>query len=160
VGNVDEDAHVISEDGDKIDASLNMLVAIEEQQVAVHAALLGEEGEQSKFEAAGRRFDEYSAKLQQQELSEAEQAEFEELQGQHEQYSTIAQELFTALEAGDMEQAQVKSDELDAIVTDTKDSAQTLEQAAIEDKEASVVAADSTTQTAQLEVLGLTIGAF
>ncbi|MDB2294506.1 chemotaxis protein, partial [Halorubrum ezzemoulense] len=71
VGDVDEEAHVISEDGHKIDASLNMLVAIEEQQVAIHAALLGEEGEQSNFEAAGGRFDEYSAKLQQQELSEA-----------------------------------------------------------------------------------------
>ncbi|MEZ3171174.1 HAMP domain-containing methyl-accepting chemotaxis protein [Halorubrum sp. RMP-47] len=160
VGDVDREAHAISEDADKIDASLNMLVAIDEQQVAVHAALLGEEGEQSNFQAAGERFDEYSAELQQQELSEAEQAEFEELQGQHEQYSTTAQELFTALEAGEMEQAQAKSDELDTIVADTRGSAKALEQAAIENKEASVVSADSTTQAAQLEVLGLTIGAF
>ncbi|WP_138007320.1 HAMP domain-containing methyl-accepting chemotaxis protein [Halalkalirubrum salinum] len=160
VADVDKEAHVISGDGDKIDASLNMLVAIEEQQVAVHAALLGEEGERTEFEAAGERFDEYSAALQQQELTDQEQDEFQALQAQHEEYSAIAQELFAAIEAGDMDQAQAKSDELDQIVADTKESATTLEKAAVEDKEASVATADDTTQTAQQTIIGLTVGAF
>ncbi|MGM0447768.1 MAG: methyl-accepting chemotaxis protein [Methanobacteriota archaeon] len=160
VGAVDEEAHTISDDADKIDASLNMLVAIEEQQVAVQAALLGEESEREAFEAAGQRFDEYSAALQQQDLNEGEQEEYEELQTQHEEYDAIGQELFTALEAGETEVAREKGDELDAIVADSKDSATALERAAVEDKEASVVAADTTTQNARTEVLGLTVGAF
>src|SRR6056297_461475 len=160
VGAVDAEAHVISEDADTVEASMKMLVAVEEQQVAVRSGLLGEAGARDEFEAAGADFEKWSESLGQQDLTEQQRSEFEELRGQHGEYAVTAQELFAAVEAGETDEAMVKSAELDAIAADTKESATALEQLAVEDKEASVAAADDRAATAQQTVLGLTVGAF
>jgi len=45
VGTVDSAAHEVSADADKIDASMEMLVATEKQQIAVQSVMLGQEGQ-------------------------------------------------------------------------------------------------------------------
>jgi methyl-accepting chemotaxis protein len=160
VGTVDAEAHVISEDADKIDGSMEMLVAIEEQQVAVQAALLGEDGARATFQEANSNFEEWSQEMDGHDLSQEEQQAFADLQSRHQEYTAIAQEVFDATEAGETERAKQKMAELDPILTDMREDAHALEELAVGDKEAAVASADSTTQTAQWLVLGLTVGAF
>jgi len=72
VSAVDAEAHTIAEDADKIDASMEMLVAVEEQQVAVQAALLGEDGTRADIEAANSHFEEWAQQMEGTDLSEEE----------------------------------------------------------------------------------------
>jgi methyl-accepting chemotaxis protein len=160
VGVVDAEAHVISEDADKIDASMEMLVAVEEQQLAVQAAVLGEEGARDDFQEANSNFEKWAQKMDESDLSEEEQRAFADLQSRHQEYTAVAQEVFDAAEAGETERASERMAELDPILKNMRDDAHTLEELAVEDKETTVASADSTTATVELLLLGLTAGAF
>jgi methyl-accepting chemotaxis protein len=160
VGSVDEDAHVISEQATEIDAAMESSIALKGQQVAIHAALLGEEGAEAEFNNAESEFEEWTGKLEQADLSEEGQQALSTLQSRHEEYTAVAQELFAAKQAGNMDVARQKMKEIDPMVGDMTKSVGTLEELANEDKTAAVAAADSTAQTAQFEVLGLTLVAF
>ncbi len=160
VSTVDSESHVISEDADKIDASMETLVAVEEQQIAVQEALLGEAGAQAAFDEAQTNYNEWIEKLEQTDLNDEQQQAIETLRTRHEDYTVVAQEIFEATQAGEIDRARANMDELEPLIADMRESAHTLEEVAVGDKEAAVASADSTTQTVQLAILGLTIGAF
>ena len=160
VGTVDSAAHEISTDADKIDASMEMLVATEEQQIAVQAAMLEQDGARAEFDDAESSFNEWAAAMEGQDMDAEEQQAFDSLTTTHEEYTVIAQELFEAKQNGDAERAEAKMDELGALIADMRDSAHTLEGAAVDDKEAAVSTADGTTQTARQSILALTAVAF
>ena len=103
VSAVDADAHTISEDADKIDASMEILVAVEEQQIAVQAAMLEQEGARAKFDESESDFNEWAAAMERQDLTAEEQEAFDSLQTTHDEYVVVAQELFEAKQAGDTE---------------------------------------------------------
>ena len=52
VGTVDEEAHVIADDGEKMGAAAEMVAAIKHQRSAVQAAQLGESGAREEFDQA------------------------------------------------------------------------------------------------------------
>ena len=139
---------------------MEMLVAVEEQQIAVQAAMLEEDGAEARFDDAQANYNEWAAVMEEQELTTEEQQAFDSLQTTHEEYTVVAQELFAAKQNGDTERAEAKMDELEPLVADMRDSAHTLENTAVEDKKATVATADATTQTARRSILGLTVGAF
>ena len=160
VSTVDKEAHLIANDGMKMDASAEMIVAIEQQRGAIQAAQLGESGAQEQFTDAEAFYTEQAERLEASELS-AEQAErFETLQSQHREYSSLGTEFFEAKNAGDDDLAEQKAARMDELRVDMEDNAHAIEELAQEDLEAQVAAADSNTQRVQGEIIGLTLGAF
>ena len=160
VGTVDEEAHLIAEDGTKMDASAEMIVAIERQRGAVQAAQLGESGAQEQFDDAETLYVEQAERLRETELS-AEQAErFETLHSQQQEYSQLGTEFFEAKNAGNDDLAAQKAARMDGLRVEMEETAHAIEGSAQEDLKAQVAAADSNTQSAQQEVIGLTVGAF
>lgn len=160
VATVDEEAHVIAEDGLKMDAAAEMIIAIEQQQGSIQAAQLGEENAQQQFEEATQRFDEEARDLEGTELSPQQEEQFATLKSQHEEYNALGTEFFDARTAGKTALAEQKADEMESLRLRMEENAHAIEQSAQADLESQVGIADSTTRTAQLEILGLTIGAF
>ncbi len=160
VAAVDAEAHTISEDADKIDASMETLVAVEKQQVAVQGALLGDEDARSEYDKAESNYQEWIQQLESAELSEQEQQALADLKSRHEEYDAVAQAVFDAVAAGEMSRAEQRLADLKPIVADMREDAHTIENQAVEDKESAVASADSTTQAIQWLLLGLTLVAF
>jgi len=79
VSTVDEEAHVIAEDGLKMDAAAEMVVAIEQQQGAIQAARLGDENAQQQFEEANQLFNEQAQNLEETNLSPQQEDQFSTL---------------------------------------------------------------------------------
>lgn len=160
VASVDEEAHVIAEDGEKMDAALQMIVAIDNQQQAVLAAQLGDTNAQQRFSEADATFTEEAQHMQEIHLSTEQQSQFAELQSQHQAYNALGTEYFEAREAGDDELAQQKLAEMESMGDEMEENAHAIEQSAQADLEKQVVAADTTTQNAQWSIVGLTVVAF
>ena len=76
VSTLDHEAHLIAQNGENMDHSAEMLVGIEQQQVAVQSAALGEANAQSEFEEANSLYEEHAEAI---ELSGEAQTEFETL---------------------------------------------------------------------------------
>jgi methyl-accepting chemotaxis protein len=160
VSSVDARTHVVAEDAEKIDATMEMLVAIEAQQAAVNAGLTGDPDARSEFEAAQSDYEQWAATLEEHHLSEEEQAAYETLQSHHDEYTTAAGELFAAVEAGETERADQRARELDPMIATMREDAHALEDLSDQDMEQSVAAADRTAETALLAMAGLSIVAF
>ncbi|MBB6645888.1 methyl-accepting chemotaxis protein [Halobellus ruber] len=160
VSTVDEEAHLIAEDGIRMDASAEMIVAIERQRGAIQAAQLGESGAQEQFNDAEALYTEHAERLEESELSAEQAARFETLQSQHQEYSQLGTEFFEAKNAGNDDLAERKAARMEELRIEMEENAHAIEGSAQEDLEAQVAAADSNTQTAQQEVIGLTLGAF
>ena len=64
VGTVDGEAHVIAEDGEKMDAAAQLVIAVEQQRAAVQSAQLEESGARESFQQANQRFSEAAARLE------------------------------------------------------------------------------------------------
>ncbi|MGM0592724.1 MAG: HAMP domain-containing protein, partial [Halobacteriota archaeon] len=157
---VDEEAHLIAEDGQKMDASAEMIVGIEQQRAAIQAARLGDENAQQEFEEANQLFNEQAQHLEETELSPEQEEQFETLESQHEEYNALGSEFFEAQQEGDSELATEKAEEMESLRAPMEENAHSIEESAQADLESQVAIADSTTQTAQMEIIGLTIGAF
>ena len=160
VATVDEEAHIIAEDGQKMDAAAETIIAMEQQQSAVQAAQLGEENAQQRFEDATQHFNEESQRLQESELRSQQKERFSTLTSQHEEYNALADEFFEARQNGDTELAAQKADKMESLRAPMEEQAHAIEQSAQADLESQVEIADSTTQTAQMEILGLTVASF
>jgi methyl-accepting chemotaxis protein len=160
VGTVDEEAHLIAEDGVSMDASAEMIIAIEQQQGAIQAARLGESGAQQQFNDAEGLYTEQAARLEGSELSAEQTERFETLQSQHREYNRLGAEFFEAKSAGNDDLADRKAARMGDLRVEMEDNAHAIERSAQADLEAQVAIADSTTQRAQMGVIGLTLGAF
>jgi methyl-accepting chemotaxis protein len=161
VSAVAQDTQSVSETGETVDMTKELLIAIEEEQAAVTGALAGDVGAQGEFETATSNFNRWATRLESQELSEQEQREFEDLKSKHNQYIAIAQQVFEAEQSGNQKQAgAIVEDQLDPMVLEMKGVAYSLEGIATEQKETAVTRASNTAQVTQITVIGLTIGAF
>ncbi|MFD1600780.1 methyl-accepting chemotaxis protein [Halobellus rarus] len=160
VGTVDEEAHLIAEDGEKMDASAEMIVAIEQQRGSIQAAQLGGSGARDDFDQAAQHFEEEAARLSETHLSAEQEERFSELRSQHEAYNSLGAEFFEAQAAGNADLAEQKAAEMDALRIEMEENAHAIEESAQADMENQVAIADSTTQTSQFQILGVTVGAF
>ncbi|WP_256545169.1 HAMP domain-containing methyl-accepting chemotaxis protein [Halobellus inordinatus] len=160
VGTVDEEAHVIAEDGEKMDAAAQLIIAVEQQRAAVQSAQLEESGARESFQQANQRFSEAAARLEDTHLSASQQEQFSELRSKHETYTQLGEEFFAARAAGNADVAADRATEMEALRTQMEEHAHTIEASAQEDLTSQVAAADQVTQRTQLQILGLTVAAF
>jgi len=160
VSTVDKEAHLIAEDGVKMDAAAESIVAIEQQQESILKAQLGDDDARQQFDEANELFEEQTQTLEDTQLSPEQQEQFEALTAQHEEYNTLSQEYFEAKEAGNEAVAERKIEEMEALGTEMEDNAHSIEQSAQTDLDNQVATADRTTRNAQIGVIGLTVLAF
>jgi hypothetical protein len=157
VSTLDDEAHLIAQNGENMDHAAEMLVGIEQQQVAVQSAALGEAGAQSEFEEANSQFNEHAAGM---DASGEMETQLGELEATHEEYNALAATYFEAKENGNEELAGETLSEMNALRTELEEQAHTLEGMSGDAMAAQVAAADSETQTVHMEIIGLTIVAF
>ncbi|RLM57574.1 methyl-accepting chemotaxis protein [Halobellus sp. Atlit-31R] len=160
VGAVDDEAHVIAEDGKKVDASTQLVVAIEQQRAAVQTARLDEPGARESFREATAHFDAAAARLEDTHLSAGQQERFSQLRSQHRTYTELGEEFFEAKSAGNAARAAEKASEMESLRTGMEEEARSIRTTAQQDMDSQVALADQTTRRAQLEIVGLTIAAF
>jgi methyl-accepting chemotaxis protein len=160
VGTVDEEAHVIAEDGEKMDAAAQLIVAVEQQRAAVQSAQLDESGARDSFQQANQHFAGAATRLEDTHLSASQQEQFSELRSKHETYTQLGEEFFAARAAGNTDVAADRAAEMETLRTQMEEHAHAIEASAQDDLTAQVAAADQATQRTQLQILGLTIVAF
>ncbi|AUV80752.1 chemotaxis protein [Salinigranum rubrum] len=160
VTTIDEEAHLIAEDGLKMDHSAEMVIAIEQQRAAVQAAQLGKPGAHEEFNTASEKFTEEAQGLAGTHLSETQEEQLATIRTQHDEYDRLAEEFFEAQAAGETERAAQTAAEMDALRTEMESEAHAIEASAQSDLETQVAVADRTARQTQLEILGLTVGAF
>ena len=161
VGVVDEEAHIIAEDAEKMDTATEMSLAVEKQQEAVLYAELGN----------GEKADELFTEGQDLFASDLETFQAEDLSGEeaelvssaeatHEEYEATATAAIDAAEAGNMELAEEHAAEARSLGSELEASASELHDIQKADLDNQVAIADETTQTTQMEMIGLTLLAF
>ena len=96
VGVVDEQAHLIAEDGVKMDASAESIVAIQQQQAAILNAQLGAEDAREEFTAADESFNEHAQQLEETGLCTDQDAKVDMRRSRHEYYTELDVALFEA----------------------------------------------------------------
>jgi|AntDeeMinimDraft_5_1070356.scaffolds.fasta_scaffold00405_6 methyl-accepting chemotaxis protein len=161
VGTVDEKAHLVADNAEKMDATSELTLGIEKQQEAILYAQLGQ-GKKAEelFTEGDEQFKSGIETLQSKELSPPKAAKVRSIKRTHEEYGSVATKIFEATQAGNIELAAQKAPRAEEIGTQIKGDAAGLkaqEQGALDQR---VAAADSTAQTAKMELIGLTLIAF
>ena len=143
VGVVDEEAHLIAEDAEKIDAATEMSLAVEKQQEAILYAELGNAERADELFTEGH--DLFAADLetfQSGELSGEEAELVSSLETSHEEYESTATAAIDAAEAGNMEVAEERAAEAQALSGELESSASELHDIEKADMDEQVAIAD------------------
>jgi len=117
VGTVDDQAHHIADDGYKMDATSEMIFAVETQQEAIlHAQLGHTEMAEGMFAEGDEHFEENGiSAFESSEVSTAERQQLSSISELHDEYDAVAAEFFEATAAGNTDLAAQKATEAEAI---------------------------------------------
>lgn len=157
---VDDEAHHIAEDGEKMDAAAQVALSVERQQNAVYTTQVGDSGGQQAFEQAAGQFDERISELEALPLTSEQEARVASLRTTHEEYQSLGEDFFAAERSEQRSADPETTAEMAALRTEMEDTAASLEHSAQDEMAETVAVADETTQNAQTLLLGLTVGAF
>ncbi|MUV88958.1 HAMP domain-containing protein [Halapricum sp. CBA1109] len=162
VGTVDAELHsIVEDDVAEADASMEMKYDLESERRALLAVAAGDMDAVEEYRAAASDFeDQYSRLVDRDDLTDEQEQRLSEMQRQHETAGDTAEEVITAMEAGNEDAAQQKVTEVDDIYASLEEDTVAFEEDANEKMAASVAAADDTTNQSQLFILGLSLFAF
>lgn len=162
VGTVDDQAHHIADDGYKMDATSEMIFAVETQQEAIlHAQLGHTQMAERTFTQGDDHFEEKGVgAFESYETSAAESQQLSSISELHDEYDAIATEFFEAQAAGNTDLAAQKVTEAEEISAELETTARELKTEERNDLAQQITSADETTRMAQIEMIGLTLGAF
>ncbi|WP_342765882.1 HAMP domain-containing protein [Haladaptatus sp. DYF46] len=160
VTSIDNETHLVEEDGRKMDASAEMIIAIKQQQTAVRDAQLGKSGAQAAFTEGNDYFDIQASTLETTDLSAQQQKRFTTIRSQQSEYNDLGQEFFEAKAAGNEDLAERTVTQMNQLEAGMEENAHSFEQAAQDDMEGQVALADRTARESHLAILALTVVAF
>ena len=152
---------VVHDDVAEADAAMEMKFDLESERLALHEVLTGETDSAEDFRSSQAEFEEwYTTLAERDDLTEEQQQLLSEMKTEHETAKTTGEEVIAAMEAGNEELANQKMDELDSVYTELGEDTTSFEESADAKMEASVAAADATTNNSHMLIIGLTAVAF
>jgi len=161
VGAVGDGAAEISEEAEQLDAASEILYATSEKQEAILLSQLGDDDARALYDGADELYAEEGVSvLESHSLIAEEAALFGDIQSTHDEFDTVATELFDAQEAGNEELAEQKAAEAFALSEQLESTSREFEEVVEADLEATAAAAAQTTQTAQIAAAAITVLAF
>lgn len=162
VSTVDAQVHsIVENDVAEADASMEMKYHLESERLALHEVVTGEMDSAEDFRSSANSFEEWRSQLAaRDDLTQEQQQLLEEMDREHQTAVATGEEAIAAAEAGDLEEANQKLDQIDSSYQELEEDTITFEEAADSKMEASVAAADATTNNSHLLIIGLSIAAF
>jgi methyl-accepting chemotaxis protein len=162
VATVDADLHdIVENDVQEADAAMEMKYQLESERRALHTFMNGDAEGADDFQSAAASFEEWHSKLAaRDDLGSEKEQLLAEMQTKHEQAVTHGEEVIAAKEAGNDALAHEKLDQADGEYEELEHNAVTFEEDADKKMATALAHADSTTNTAQTEIMLLTVFAF
>lgn len=161
VSTVYDSSQAIDTNAETVDTTKELLIAIEQEQVAIYADIAGEPGTREEFATAASNFDRWADEMDVERLDSEQRRLFTALKDNHTQYTKLSQEVFNATQAGDIDRANtIIETQLDPLAIEMRGTAYSLQGLASENKQQAKTQAANTAETTQRLVLLLSVGAF
>lgn len=157
VSDVGASAGELENEGETRYGVVLIAAGFEQQHNAVRAELLGEDDARSEFEEGVDEVTEGFEILEEVELNSEEQALFDQLQSQEEEFETLYADFTAAMEAGDEERAAAIATEIDEHEDDIEDTVDEFAAAAEQDTQEAAAAVDSTIEQSLLLIGGMSV---
>jgi len=157
VTDVGASADELETEGDTRYAVVLVAAGFEQQHNAIRAQLLDEDGAQAEFDEGVEEVDEGLEVLDSVELNPDEQALFEELQEQENEFEELNEEFNAELEAGNEEEAAETAVEIDELEDEIEDTVDEFAAEAEQDTEEAAAAVEATTQQSMLYISGVSL---
>ncbi|QSG10339.1 sensor histidine kinase [Halapricum desulfuricans] len=161
VSTVYDNSNAINTNAETVDTTKELLIAIEQEQVAIYADIAGEPGAREEFETAASNFDRWADEMNVERLDGEQRQLFTALEAKHAQYTRLSREVFNATQAGDIDRANtIIETQLDPLSVEMRGMAYSLQGLALENKRQATTQVADTAETTQRLVLLLSAGAF
>jgi methyl-accepting chemotaxis protein len=162
VSTVDAELESIAHDDfAEADAAMEMKFDLESERLALHEVITGETSAADEFQASQADFAEwYNSLAERDDLTREQEQLLTEMKNEHEAAKEQGEAIIAAAQAGNIELANQKMDQLDGVYEDLEEQTTVFEEAADTKMEASVAAAAATTNSSHLLILGFVVAAF
>ena len=162
VGAVDGELEsIVADDVAEADAAMEMKFSLESERLALHEVVTGEMDSAEDFHSSANDFNKWRSQLAaRDDLPQEEQQLLDEMATEHETAVSNGEEVIAAVEAGNIEEANQKLDQIDSNYQEVEEDTTTFEEEASSKMEASIAAADDTANQSRLLIIGISIAAF